>query len=153
VHCGDRLAVLRAPGKLINLAEKAYAAGLRGHLALGHTRWATHGAPIERNAHPHTDEQGRVAVVHNGIIENFRELKVELEGKGARFSSDTDSEVIAHLLARGDGGLLAAAASVRGKLRGQYAVAAIARDDFGTVPPWSLDWAKARTSSPQILRR
>jgi glucosamine--fructose-6-phosphate aminotransferase (isomerizing) len=133
VHCGDRLAVLRAPGKLINLAEKAYAAGLRGHLALGHTRWATHGAPIERNAHPHTDEQGRVAVVHNGIIENFRELKVELEGQGAHFSSDTDSEVIAHLLARGDGGLLAAAASVRGKLRGQYAVAAIARDDPGTV--------------------
>jgi glucosamine--fructose-6-phosphate aminotransferase (isomerizing) len=133
MHCGDRLAVLRAPGKLINLAEKAYAAGLRGHLALGHTRWATHGAPIERNAHPHTDEQGRVAVVHNGIIENFRELKAELEGKGARFSSDTDSEVIAHLLARGDGGLLAAAASVRGKLRGQYAVAAIARDDPGTV--------------------
>jgi glucosamine--fructose-6-phosphate aminotransferase (isomerizing) len=133
VHCGDRLAVLRAPGKLINLAEKAYAAGLRGHLALGHTRWATHGAPIERNAHPHTDEQGRVAVVHNGIIENFRELKVELEGQGAHFSSDTDSEVIAHLLARGDGGLLAAAASVRGRLRGQYAVAAIARDDPGTV--------------------
>ncbi|MGZ6028720.1 MAG: glutamine--fructose-6-phosphate transaminase (isomerizing) [Myxococcaceae bacterium] len=133
VHCGDRLAVLRAPGKLINLAEKAYAAGLHGHLALGHTRWATHGAPIERNAHPHTDEQGRVAVVHNGIIENFRELRAELQAQGAHFSSDTDSEVIAHLLARGGGDLATAALSVRGKLRGQYAVAAIALADRETV--------------------
>jgi glutamine---fructose-6-phosphate transaminase (isomerizing) len=133
VHCGDHLQVLRAPGKLSNLAEKAYAAGFRGHLALGHTRWATHGAPIERNAHPHTDGTGRVAVVHNGIIENFRELKGELAAQGARFSSDTDSEVIAHLLARGGGDLTAAAVRVRGRLRGQYAVAAIALNDPGTV--------------------
>jgi glutamine---fructose-6-phosphate transaminase (isomerizing) len=133
VHCGDRLEVLRAPGKLINLAEKAYGAGLRGHLTLGHTRWATHGAPIERNAHPHTDQDGRVAVVHNGIIENFRELKSELEAQGARFSSDTDSEVIAHLLARGGKDLVAAVLAVRGKLRGQYAVAAIALNDPGSV--------------------
>jgi glutamine---fructose-6-phosphate transaminase (isomerizing) len=133
VHCGDRLAVLRAPGKLINLAEKAYAAGLHGHLTLGHTRWATHGAPIERNAHPHTDGQGRVAVVHNGIIENFRELRAELQAQGAHFSSDTDSEVIAHLLARGGGDLVAAALAVRGKLRGQYAVAVIALADPETI--------------------
>ncbi len=133
VHCGDRLAVLRAAGKLSNLAEKAYTAGLRGHLAIGHTRWATHGAPVERNAHPHTDEGGRVAVVHNGIIENFRELKRELERVGVRFSSDTDSEVIAHLLARAGGDLTAAALAVRSRLRGQYAVAAIAVGDPGTV--------------------
>ena len=129
VHSGDRLQVLRAPGKLINLAEKAYAAGFRGHLTLGHTRWATHGAPIERNAHPHTDEQGRVAVVHNGIIENFRELKRELEADGVRFSSDTDSEVIAHLLARGGRDLARAAQAVRRRLTGQYAVAAISLAD------------------------
>ena len=133
VHAGDRLEVLRAPGKLINLAEKAYAAGFRGHLALGHTRWATHGAPIERNAHPHTDEEGNVAVVHNGIIENFRDLKRELEGEGVHFSSDTDSEVIAHLLARGGADLGRAATEIRGRLAGQYAVAAISRSDPGTV--------------------
>ena len=133
VHCGDRLEVLRAPGKLMNLTEKAYAAGLHGHLVLGHTRWATHGAPIERNAHPHTDERSRIAVVHNGIIENFRELKGELEAQGVRFSSDTDSEVIAHLLARAGGDLPNAVLAVRGKLRGQYAVAAIALDDPGAV--------------------
>ncbi len=133
VHCGDRLEVLRAAGKLMNLTEKAYTAGLRGHLVLGHTRWATHGAPIERNAHPHTDEHNRVAVVHNGIIENFRELKGELEAQGVRFSSDTDSEVIAHMLARGGADLAGAALAVRSRLRGQYAVAAIALNDPDTV--------------------
>ncbi len=133
VHCGDHLEVVRAPGKLINLAEKAYAAGLRGHLALGHTRWATHGAAIERNAHPHTDEGGRVALVHNGIIENFRALKEALEREGVRFSSDTDSEVIAHLLARGGSDLAASVLAVRGRLRGQYAAAAIALADPGTI--------------------
>jgi len=133
VHCGDRLEVLRAPGKLMNLTEKAYTAGLRGHLVLGHTRWATHGAPVERNAHPHTDEHDRVAVVHNGIIENFRELRGELEAQGVRFSSDTDSEVIAHLLARSAPDLAGAALAVRARLRGQYAVAAIALGDPNTV--------------------
>ena len=127
VPTADGLAVLRSEGKLIRLVEKAYAAAPRGGVAVGHTRWATHGAPVEKNAHPHTDPGETVAVVHNGIIENFRELRRELEAKGARFSSDTDSEVIAHLLARAGDDLRGAALSVRARLKGQYAVAVVSR--------------------------
>jgi len=127
VPTADGLEVLRSEGKLIHLVEKAYAASLRGGLALGHTRWATHGAPVEKNAHPHTDSAGHVAVVHNGIIENFRELRRELTADGAQFTSDTDSEVIAHLLARAGANLRDAALAVRARLVGQYAVAAVSR--------------------------
>jgi len=133
VHHGGELVVLRAAGKLVNLVDRAYAAGLRSHLAIGHTRWATHGPPSERNAHPHTDRAGHVAVVHNGIIENFRELKAELQQAGVVFASDTDSEVIAHLLAREGGDLVAAARRVRHRLRGQCAVVAIHRDNDGCL--------------------
>ncbi len=86
----------RAPGKLANLEAVLAAEPLRADTGIGHTRWATHGAPTERNAHPHI--AGRVAVVHNGIIENFAELKAELQAKGRVFSSDTDTEVVAHLV-------------------------------------------------------
>lgn len=86
----------RAEGKLKNLEISLRRSPLPGHTGIGHTRWATHGKPTEYNAHPHTTDN--VAVVHNGIIENFRELRAELEQKGARFVSDTDSEVVAHLV-------------------------------------------------------
>lgn len=86
----------RAEGKLKNLETSLRRSPLPGHAGIGHTRWATHGKPTEYNAHPHTTDN--VAVVHNGIIENFRELRVELERKGARFVSDTDSEVVAHVV-------------------------------------------------------
>ncbi|MBK3666935.1 glutamine--fructose-6-phosphate transaminase (isomerizing) [Bradyrhizobium diazoefficiens] len=86
----------RAEGKLKNLETSLRRSPLPGHTGIGHTRWATHGKPTEYNAHPHTTDN--VAVVHNGIIENFRELRAELEHKGARFVSDTDSEVVAHLV-------------------------------------------------------
>lgn len=86
----------RAEGKLKNLETSLRRSPLPGHTGIGHTRWATHGKPTEYNAHPHTTDN--VAVVHNGIIENFRELRAELELKGARFVSDTDSEVVAHLV-------------------------------------------------------
>src|SRR5690606_37848466 len=86
----------RAEGKLKNLEAKLEREPLRGLAGIGHTRWATHGKPTENNAHPHATE--RLAVVHNGIIENFRELRQELEGNGTTFGSETDTEVVAHLV-------------------------------------------------------
>ncbi len=93
---GDRLERRRAEGKLKNLEARLQAAPLAGHTGIGHTRWATHGKPTEGNAHPHATEN--VAVVHNGIIENFRELRQALEKQGAKFASETDTEVVAHLV-------------------------------------------------------
>src|SRR5262249_52480312 len=97
---------------------------LAGNTGIGHTRWATHGRPTESNAHPHATD--RVAVVHNGIIENFRELREELEKKGATFGSDTDTEVIAHLVTeemkKGSPPVAAVAASLA-RLRGAFALA------------------------------
>ena len=93
---GDHLERRRAEGKLKNLEMRLRAAPLAGHAGIGHTRWATHGKPTESNAHPHATEN--VAVVHNGIIENFRELRIELEKQGAKFASETDTEVVAHLV-------------------------------------------------------
>jgi glutamine---fructose-6-phosphate transaminase (isomerizing) len=92
----DRLARRRAEGKLKNLEARLSAEPLSGHTGIGHTRWATHGRPTENNAHPHATE--RVAVVHNGIIENFRELREELEKKGTVFSTETDTEIVLHLV-------------------------------------------------------
>jgi glucosamine--fructose-6-phosphate aminotransferase (isomerizing) len=93
---GDHIERRRAEGKLRNLEARLRSEPLQGHAGIGHTRWATHGKPTEDNAHPHATDN--VAVVHNGIIENFRELRLKLEKQGAKFSSDTDTEVVAHLV-------------------------------------------------------
>jgi glutamine---fructose-6-phosphate transaminase (isomerizing) len=93
---GDSLERRRAEGKLKNLEARLRADPLTGYIGIGHTRWATHGKPTESNAHPHATDN--VAVVHNGIIENFRELRIELEKGGAKFASETDTEVVAHLV-------------------------------------------------------
>ena len=95
-----QLTCLRAEGKLVNLTNRFEAHGAAGLCGIGHTRWATHGKPEERNAHPHLDGPGRVAVVQNGIIENYRTLREELQAEGVVFRSDTDTEVIPHLLSR-----------------------------------------------------
>ncbi len=90
---------IRAKGKLHNLREKLAEIDSLAPIGIGHTRWATHGKPEEYNAHPHLDNSGRVAVVQNGIVENYRELRKELKAKGHKFVSDTDTEVIPHLIA------------------------------------------------------
>jgi len=121
---GGRLARRRAEGKLRNLEAKLAREPLAGTIGIGHTRWATHGKPTESNAHPHATD--RLAVVHNGIIENFRELRAELENKGAKFGSETDTEVVAHLVTQemknGHGPAEAVAAALP-RLRGAFALA------------------------------
>jgi glucosamine--fructose-6-phosphate aminotransferase (isomerizing) len=118
------LARRRAEGKLRNLEARLAREPLEGTVGIGHTRWATHGRPTETNAHPHATD--RLAVVHNGIIENFRELREELEKKGARFGSETDTEVIAHLVTQemknGHSPAEAVAAALP-RLRGAFALA------------------------------
>ena len=94
------IAVRREVGKLAALVDMVREDPVDGHIGIGHTRWATHGEPSRRNAHPHLSTKGEVAVVHNGIIENFLELRQELECEGCRFSSETDTEVVAHLVER-----------------------------------------------------
>jgi len=126
----------RAEGKLCNLGQRLSAEPLPGNTGIGHTRWATHGRPSESNAHPHMTED--VAVVHNGIIENFRELKAQLSAEGAQFTSETDTEVIAHLITRelrAGNDPVAAAAFALGQLRGAFALAMIFRgyDDLMIV--------------------
>ena len=93
---GKKIKTIRSKGKLINLKKKLEKTNLKGNIGIGHTRWATHGAPSTINAHPHTSEN--VSIVHNGIIENYSILKKNLQKKGYEFKSQTDSEVIAHLL-------------------------------------------------------
>mgnify|MGYP000144406071 CR=1 FL=1 len=141
----NELTRLRAPGKLQNLNTLVAKAELPGVIGIGHTRWATHGKANESNAHPHA--AGRVAIVHNGIIENFRELREELQGEGRSFKTETDSEVIAHLIDFGlEQGLAPKEAMQKalGKLRGAFAIAAIISDQPDLI-------LAARKGSPLVI--
>ncbi len=117
------LSVEKAKGRLAVLEERLADNPLKGTIGIGHTRWATHGKPSDVNSHPHTDEQTKFAVVHNGIIENFLAIKEELLAKGYTFTSETDTEVIAHLLADiYDGDLVSTVRKAVGKMKGAYAL-------------------------------
>jgi glucosamine--fructose-6-phosphate aminotransferase (isomerizing) len=124
-HVGGKIERRRAAGKLRNLEEVLQADPLDAEVGIGHTRWATHGAPTEGNAHPHT--AGRVTLVHNGIIENFAELKAELTGRGRQFASETDTEVVAHLLDEHLSTMppVEAMKATLGRLTGAYALVAL----------------------------
>ncbi|WP_300786598.1 glutamine--fructose-6-phosphate transaminase (isomerizing) [uncultured Desulfovibrio sp.] len=142
------LAVIRAKGKLAALEEKlAHEPVTFATTAMGHTRWATHGEPAERNAHPHRSNDGSLAIVHNGIIENFQEIKADLLGKGHVFHSETDTEVLVNLIAecrKSEPDLLKAFAAALRQAHGAYAVCLMDRDD-----PESL--LAARMSAPLIF--
>ena len=125
-----RTSVTKSEAKVDTLIEKLNANMPTGKLGIGHTRWATHGKPTYINAHPHTDCHGKIFVVHNGIIENFAELKAELEAAGHEFPSDTDTEVVPHLIeANYKGDFLAAVRAALKRIKGAYALAMFSSDD------------------------
>src|SRR5882762_7102005 len=131
VNEGHDLEIRRAEGKLRNLEEVIRLNPLDGTYGIGHTRWATHGRPTEENAHPHRDCTGRIVVVHNGIIENYLDLKQELQRQGHQFVTETDTEIVAHLVEREtkDDGLENAVRRALMFIRGLFALVLISADD------------------------
>ena len=124
---GKAFAVVKKQGRLKNLADALEASPLEGLAAIGHTRWATHGKPSDENSHPHFNADKTIVVVHNGIIENYLELKTELLTKGYHFTSETDTEVVAHLLdSVYEGDILEATKKVLKRIRGAYALGIMA---------------------------
>ncbi|MEU4239823.1 glutamine--fructose-6-phosphate transaminase (isomerizing) [Actinoplanes sp. NPDC026619] len=141
---GGRLLTEKKAGKLANL--EAALTITEGTTGIGHTRWATHGGPTDRNAHPHLSADNRIAVIHNGIIENFASLRAELEATGIEFASDTDTEVVAHLLARENAPLDVAMRHVVARLEGAFTLLAVSADNPDTV-------VGARRNSPLVVGR
>lgn len=137
---------LRSTGRVASLADMVDKAQVKGNLGIAHTRWATHGAPSERNAHPHISDDG-LAVVHNGIIENHEEIRARLTATGYVFTSDTDTEVVAHLIHlnwKKDRDLFSAVRHTIAELRGAYAIAVLSEKDPGTL-------TVARKGAPLLL--
>ena len=153
VNSRGTLTVHRRAGRLANLEsaiDAANAVALSGHSGVGHTRWATHGRPTDRNAHPHTDAAVKIAVVHNGIIENYAELRQELTAEGVRFTSDTDTEVVVHLAARyyarghTAGDFVASVLAVLRRLEGHFTLVFTNADEPGII-------VAARRSTPLVV--
>ena len=142
----DKVRIMKSQGRLATLREKVDAAGgIPGTLGIGHTRWATHGAPNDINSHPHSSMTGRITVVHNGIIENYIPLKEELQAEGIVFRSETDTEVVAQLFDKlYDGDLVGTLIRVVGKLRGSYALGILCKDYPDTL-------LAVRKDSPMII--
>src|SRR5438445_584020 len=141
------LKLRRRVGKIVNLEREVLKEPLQAHVGVGHTRWATHGAPTEANTHPHTDAAGRIAVVHNGIIENYLELRHELEAAGDHFTSATDTEVVPHLVAAGMArglGLVEAFRAALLRLEGSFALGLVSAGHPGVI-------LGARRSSPLVV--
>jgi len=141
------LELARCKGKISNLEQLIEGRKLTGKIGLGHTRWATHGRPSEENAHPHTDCKGKIVIVHNGIIENYLSLKKSLKSEGHVFKSETDTEIIAHLVEKyflKTGSLLSSVQKVVKRIEGSYAIGVISSDE-----PENM--VAARKDSPLII--
>jgi glucosamine--fructose-6-phosphate aminotransferase (isomerizing) len=139
------LAVAKAKGRISTLESRLEGSPLKGTIGIGHTRWATHGKPSDENSHPHTDDSRKISVVHNGIIENFMELREQLEASGHKFVSETDTEVISHLIAAHyEGDIVKAVQQAVKQMRGAYAIAVLSE--------WEPDKLVAvRLASPLII--
>src|ERR687892_2897911 len=127
----EGISLRRSAGKLANLEQAIRVEPVDGLYGVGHTRWATHGRPTEENAHPHRDCTGRIVVVHNGIIENYLELKEELQRQGHEFKTETDTEIVAHLVEREmkDDGLERAVRRALKVMRGMFAIVLVSVED------------------------
>ena len=144
IHDGS-LDVRKAAGKIVELQGRLEESPLVGSHGIGHTRWATHGAPTTINAHPHTDDTGRIALVHNGIIENHHVLRIKLQELGHEFRSETDTEVLCHLIEElFDGNLEDAVAKALSHVKGAYGIAVIHADEPGKI-------VVARMGSPLLI--
>jgi len=142
---GDGLKVLKAAGRISVLESKLVSQPTHGTCGMAHTRWATHGAPTEQNAHPHTDASGRIALIHNGIIENYQALRTYLQDKGVQFRSETDTEVLAQLIGHFyDGDIELAVRTALRDVRGTYGIAVLCSEHPGKV-------IAARKGSPLII--
>jgi glucosamine--fructose-6-phosphate aminotransferase (isomerizing) len=142
---GNELHLRKRAGRLAELAKAVAAHPAPGCYGISHTRWATHGGATDRNAHPHLDAKGNIALVHNGVIENFATLKQQLQGSGVCFRSDTDTEVLAHLISHYyQGDLVAAMRQAIGLVKGTYGIAVMARSEPGLI-------VGARFGSPLVM--